>query len=282
MEHSAIQHTAAAIAYIESHLTERISLDAIACGAHLSKYHLHRMFTSILGITPHCYIQRRQLTEAAKLLAFSPKPILEIALEAGYGSQQAFAGVFKSMYKKTPMEFRKNQWFYPLQLEFSLHKTPSPPDAMDCHIAYAAFQDIPDWMDFVSLIIDGFPCFDAAEHLERLKYAIRQGQALIMRDNGVIAGAMAFSPLSGSIDFFGIHPQYRQYGIAKIFLDFLMCGPLADRKISITTFRKGDKADTGQRAAYKQLGFLESELLTEYGYPAQRLILPPNMLQNTP
>ncbi len=107
---------------------------------------------------------------------------------------------------------------------------------MNCHIAYAAFRDIPDWMDFVSLIIDGFPCFDAAEHLERLKCAIRQGQALIMRDNGIIAGTMAFSLLSGSIDFFGIHPQYRQHGIAKIFLDFLMCGPLAGRKISITIF----------------------------------------------
>ena len=47
------------------------------------------------------------------------------------------------------------------------------------------------------------------------------------------------------------------------------------REISITTFREGDKADPGQREEYKRLGFAESELLTEFGYPAQRLILPP-------
>ena len=49
----------------------------------------------------------------------------------------------------------------------------------------------------------------------------------------------------------------------------------AGRPVSITTFREGDKADTGQRAEYKRLGFAESELLTEFGYPTQRLILPP-------
>ena len=48
---------------------------------------------------------------------------------------------------------------------------------------------------------------------------------------------------------------------------------LADRSISITTFREGDKADTGYRDAYLNLGFAEAELLTEFGYPTQRLIL---------
>lgn len=46
------------------------------------------------------------------------------------------------------------------------------------------------------------------------------------------------------------------------------------RELSITTFRQGDKADTGQRAEYKRLGFAEAELLIEFGYPTQRLILP--------
>ena len=55
----------------------------------------------------------------------------------------------------------------------------------------------------------------------------------------------------------------------------MMCNFFAGREISITTFREGVKADTGQRAAYKRLGFAESELLTEFGYPTQRLILQP-------
>ncbi len=54
----------------------------------------------------------------------------------------------------------------------------------------------------------------------------------------------------------------------------MMCNVFVGRKISITTFREGDKADTGQHAAYKRLGFAESEFLTEFGHPTQRLILP--------
>lgn len=54
----------------------------------------------------------------------------------------------------------------------------------------------------------------------------------------------------------------------------MMCNVFVGRKISITTFREGDKADTGQHTAYKCLGFAESEFLTEFGHPTQRLILP--------
>ena len=50
---------------------------------------------------------------------------------------------------------------------------------------------------------------------------------------------------------------------------------LPGRPIAITTFRAGDRADTGQRAAYRRLGFREAELLTEFGYPTQRMVLRP-------
>ena len=46
------------------------------------------MFADTIGISIHDYVQRRKLTEAAKLLVFSQKPILEISLVAGYESQQ--------------------------------------------------------------------------------------------------------------------------------------------------------------------------------------------------
>ena len=44
-------------------------------------------------------------------------------------------------------------------------------------------------------------------------------------------------------------------------------------QISVTTFREGDKADTGYREIWKRLGFVEAELLVEFGYPTQRFIL---------
>ena len=40
----------------------------------------------------------------------------------------------------------------------------------------------------------------------------------------------------------------------------------------MTTYRKGDKADTGHRGLLKKLGFAERELLIEFGYPTQRFV----------
>ena len=268
-----IESLSAVISYIEAHLHGRLDLDTVASAAGYSKYHLHRTFTHTLGITLHHYIRRRRLTEAAKLLVFSEKPIMEIALIAGYESQQAFTCVFKSMYKQTPLEYRQGRIFYPLQLEFTLNTAPSDPALRK--ISYAVFDDIPDWMNFISLVIDGFPRLEKVSHLEKVRHHIEKKQLLIMRDGVTLMGAAAFSHRAGSIDFLAVHPQYRHYRVAKAFLDFMMCRLFAGREISITTFRKGDKADTGQRAAYQQLGFAEAELLTEFGYPTQRLILLP-------
>ena len=65
-------------------------------------------------------------------------------------------------------------------------------------------------------------------------------------------------------------------GIAKTFLDKLMLDILPDREISVTTFRNGDRADTGHRKALQKLGFAERELLVEFGYPTQRFVLSPH------
>ncbi len=47
----------AAIDYIESHLHEKLDLEAVAGAVHYSKYHLHRMFTDTAGLTIHDYIK---------------------------------------------------------------------------------------------------------------------------------------------------------------------------------------------------------------------------------
>ena len=151
-----IESVKAAISYIEAHLSDKLDLDTVASGVGYSKYHLHRIFTDTVGITPHSYIQRRQLTQAAKLLVCSKKPILELALTAGYESQQAFTSIFKSMYKRTPLEYRQNQIFYPLQLEVALNSKPSAPGAIPREISYATLADLPGWMNFITLVITCF------------------------------------------------------------------------------------------------------------------------------
>ena len=102
MENNAVISIEQVIDYIENHLSEKIDLETVSTTVNYSKYHLHRMFTETVGLTIHDYVQRRQLTEAAKLLVFSDKPIIEIAFICGYESQQSFTTAFTAMYKTSP------------------------------------------------------------------------------------------------------------------------------------------------------------------------------------
>ena len=149
----------------------------------------------------------------------------------------------------------------------------------DIHFATSA--DIDDWMELVSLTIDGYPCLNEAEYMENLHQYIADNKALILRDEGMAIGIMGFSADTGSIDFFAVHPQYRNLGITKLFLDKLACELLYGKEISLTTYRAGDKADTGYREEYCRLGFAERELLVEYGYPTQRFVLLPKDKEDT-
>ena len=270
-----IMNIEAVIDYIEAHLNERLNLEKVSASVNYSKYHLHRIFTSTVGMTMHDYLQRRQLTEAAKLLIFSDKPIIEVAFLCGYESQQAFTSVFKSMYKMPPAQYRDKGTFYPLQLRFVLHKDIKSRAFVKEDICIAKEDDIPAWMDLMRLVIDGYPVMDEGEYLGEIKNAIEEKRALILKDGNVLIGAMTFSKNTGSIDFLGIHPQYRNQQIQKLFLETLMETYLPGQQICMTTYREGDKADTGYRDLLKNLGFAERELLMEYGYPTQRFVYCP-------
>lgn len=271
-----VENIITVINYIENNLTEKLNLSSIAMGVGYSKYHLHRMFVETVGLSIHDYVQRRQLTESAKLLVFSDKSILEISLIAGYESQQAFTNIFKQMYKKTPNEYRMNEEFYPLQLRFDLIQTVKQKlsqQEMEENIRFATTTDIPACLELAYLVIDGFPNLNENEYLTELERGILEQRVLILTDNTIAIALMSINYHTGSIDFFGVHPLYRKCGIAKLFLDKVMNELLVDKDISVTTFREGDKADTGYRKTYKELGFAEAELLVEFGYPTQKLVL---------
>lgn len=109
------------IDYIEENLTENLNLDKISDIANYSKYHLHRMFTNIVGCTIHQYIQRRRLTEAARQLIFTDKYIIDIAITAGYSTHQSFTLAFRKLYKESPQVYRNKDEFYPIQHRFVLN-----------------------------------------------------------------------------------------------------------------------------------------------------------------
>ena len=263
------------IDYIENNLSNKLDLEKISEAVHYSKYHLHRLFSDTVGMTIHDYVGRRQLTEAAKLLVFSDRPIIEIAFICGYESQQAFSLAFKSMYKISPAQYRDNREFYPLQLRFTLYRNIVNKDFTKADICLAEKSDIPNWMDLMRLVIDGYPVMNEDGYLNEITRHIEEKHALVLKDCGILVGAMAFSDNPSCIDFLGIHPQYRKQDIQKLFLDVLLETYLPGKEISMTTYREGDRADTGHRELLKNLGFAEKELMIEYGYPTQRFTISP-------
>lgn len=280
MESRRLQSVRAVIDFIETHLDGRLNLERTAAAVHYSKYHLHRTFTAVTGMTIHDYAVRRQLTEGARLLAESDRPVLEIALSCGYESQQAFTAAFKEMYKLPPARYRAQGVFYPLQLPLCLEEQGNLSELSGQRIRLSKETDIPAWLELARQCVDGYPCLDERDYLRWLRKSIREGQALILKDGDMVLGALGFSRETGTIDFLGIPPQHRKWGIAELFLRELADRYLPGREISMTTYREHDRADTGWRAGLKRLGFEEREKLVEFGYPTQRFVLPVRGLQS--
>lgn len=280
MESRRLQSVRAVIDFIETHLDGRLNLERTAAAVHYSKYHLHRTFTAVTGMTIHDYAVRRQLTEGARLLAESDRPVLEIALSCGYESQQAFTAAFKEMYKLPPARYRAQGVFYPLQLPLCLEEQGNLSELSGQRIRLSKETDIPAWLELARQCVDGYPCLDERDYLRWLRKSIREGQALILKDGDMVLGALGFSRETGTIDFLGIPPQHRKWGIAELFLRELADRYLPGREISMTTYREHDRADTGWRAGLKRLGFEEREKLVEFGYPTQRFVLPVCGLQS--
>ncbi|QQO07840.1 AraC family transcriptional regulator [Breznakiella homolactica] len=99
-----------AIIYIEEHLGEDISVEGVARKAGYSYYHLTRQFSAILGESLGSYIKKRRLADAAKKLIYSDRKVIDIALENGFDSPEAFSRAFKVVYKASPLDYRRNRF----------------------------------------------------------------------------------------------------------------------------------------------------------------------------
>lgn len=99
--------------YIEDNLDKKLTLEKIAEELHYSKFYMARAFKENTGCTLYKYIRGRRMDEAARKLAQTGKSIAEIALEAGYGSQQAFTQAFGCAYQCTPQEYRRTGVYLP-------------------------------------------------------------------------------------------------------------------------------------------------------------------------
>jgi AraC family transcriptional regulator len=95
-----------ALWFIESHLADELTLDEIAGVAGISRFHMVRAFAAATGLSVMRYVRARRLSEAARALAAGAPDILELALDADYGSHEAFTRAFRDHFGLTPEAVR--------------------------------------------------------------------------------------------------------------------------------------------------------------------------------
>jgi AraC family transcriptional regulator len=92
--------------HLESGAVQSPRLEDLARMAGLSRYHFLRAFKSVTGVTPHQWVLRTQLRDAAHRLATSRSPVTEIALEAGFADLSNFIRSFGAEYGVSPRKYR--------------------------------------------------------------------------------------------------------------------------------------------------------------------------------
>jgi len=96
-----------AIAHIETHYAEKISLDELAAKSHLSKRHFLRIFHDCIGRSPIDHLLHVRTQKAAELLRNTDRTITEIAFDCGFSDSNYFARKFRQLMNESPRDFRR-------------------------------------------------------------------------------------------------------------------------------------------------------------------------------
>jgi AraC-like DNA-binding protein len=93
--------------WIDAHSHRQIDLEHAAAQAGISPFHFLRLFSSVLGVTPHQYLVRSRLRHAARLLADDDSSVTDIAYDVGFGDLSNFVRTFHRAAGVSPRRFRE-------------------------------------------------------------------------------------------------------------------------------------------------------------------------------
>ena len=93
--------------WIDANSHRQIGLEDAAEQAGISPFHFLRLFSEVLGVTPHQYLVRSRLRHAARRLAYDDSPITDIAYDVGFGDLSNFVRTFHRAAGASPLRFRQ-------------------------------------------------------------------------------------------------------------------------------------------------------------------------------
>jgi AraC family transcriptional regulator len=96
-----------AVAYIEEHLAEPISLDVLAALVGLSAGYFCAAFRRSFGMPPHRYQRSQRIERAKRLLAKRAASVTDVGLSVGYSDSSAFCTAFRRITGLTPTAYRR-------------------------------------------------------------------------------------------------------------------------------------------------------------------------------
>jgi len=91
---------------IDKHPAATLTLNTLARESGLSRYHFLRTFERVTGVTPHQYVRRARLREAAMRLSDESGSVLDIALNCGFGDISNFNRAFRTEFGMSPRAIR--------------------------------------------------------------------------------------------------------------------------------------------------------------------------------
>ncbi len=97
-----------AIEYINHHLENENILEDSTEFTGMSMSHYIFLFKNVLGYTPAEYIRKRRLDVSTKSI-FQKEKIINIAIDSGYGSSEAYTRAFKKEFGVSPIDYQKNE-----------------------------------------------------------------------------------------------------------------------------------------------------------------------------
>ena len=106
---NAVQHhgrLSEVLRYMAAHSAEPHSLAELARMARLSRYHFLRTFKAETGVTPHQWLLRARLRDAASRLANSKTPVTDVALDVGFDDLSNFTRTFHAEFGASPRQYR--------------------------------------------------------------------------------------------------------------------------------------------------------------------------------
>lgn len=94
--------------YIETNLSESITLAGLARVSFFSPWHSYRLFVDYIGMTPAKYIRKLRLSKSALKLRDNICKIAEVAFEMGFGSVDGYQRAFRREFGCNPREYAVN------------------------------------------------------------------------------------------------------------------------------------------------------------------------------